>query len=190
VPEQANYFVLLAEGSAIVFIPVWVWVARKLDKRRAYMIGSLIWVVILLILSTIRADQVGLAYLLAALSGSGIATAYVLPWSMVPDIIELDQAKTGERREGTYYSFASFFQKLATGIAVWGMGQALAMTGYQTPTLGAPLPVQPEAAVNAIRIFAGPIPALLLILSLPFAWKYNVTRESHQALVEQLANRD
>jgi GPH family glycoside/pentoside/hexuronide:cation symporter len=190
VPEQANYFVLLAEGSAILFIPVWVWVARKLDKRRAYMIGSLIWVVILLILSTIQAEQVGLAYLLAALSGSGIAVAYVLPWSMVPDIIELDQAKTGERREGAYYAFASFFQKLATGIAVWGMGQALAMTGYLTPTPGAALPVQPEAVVNAIRIFAGPIPALLLILSLPFAWRYNVTRESHQALVEQLANRD
>jgi len=190
VPEQANYFVLVAEGSAILFIPFWVWVARKLDKRRAYIIGSLTWVVILLGLSMIRADQLGLAYLLAALSGSGIATAYVLPWSMIPDIIELDQAKTGERREGSYYAFASFFQKLATGLAVWGMGQALAATGYLTPVMGAALPVQPEAAVNAIRIFAGPIPAVLLFLSLPFAWKYSVTRESHQALVEQLANRD
>jgi hypothetical protein len=31
---------------------------------------------------------------------------------------------------------------------------------------------------------------VLLFLSLIFAWKYNVTRESHQALVEQLASRD
>ncbi len=190
VPDQANYFVLVAQGSAILFIPVWVWVAHKLDKRRAYIIGSVSWVFVLLALSAIRPDQIGLAYLLAALSGSGIACAYVLPWAMVPDIIELDQAKTGERREGSYYSFASFFQKLATGLAVWGMGQALAATGYITPLLGAALPVQPPAAVNAIRIFAGPIPALLLFLSLFFAWKYNVTRESHQALVESLQNRD
>ncbi len=71
VPDQANYFVLVAEGSAILFIPVWVWVARRLDKRRAFIIGSLTWVVVLLAISAIRPDQVGLAYLLAALSGFG-----------------------------------------------------------------------------------------------------------------------
>jgi Na+/melibiose symporter-like transporter len=48
--------------------------------------------------------------------------------------------------------------------------------------------VQPEAAVNAIRIFAGPVPAVLLFLSLLFAWKYNITRQSHQALLERLKN--
>ena len=63
-----------------------------------------------------------LAYLLAALSGLGIATAYVVPWAMVPDIIEFDQLQTGERREGSYYAFASFFQKLATGVAALGDG--------------------------------------------------------------------
>jgi GPH family glycoside/pentoside/hexuronide:cation symporter len=189
VPEQANYFILLAEGSAILFIPLWVWVARKLDKRRAYMLGSLSWVVVLLAISALRPDQVLLAYVLAALSGSGIATAYVLPWAMIPDIIEVDQARTGERREGSFYAFASFFQKLATGAAVWGMGQALAYARYITPTAGEALPVQPPAALNAIRIFMGPVPAVLLLLSLLFAWRYNVTRESHQALVEELQNR-
>jgi GPH family glycoside/pentoside/hexuronide:cation symporter len=188
-PEQANYFILLAEGSAILFIPFWVWVARKLDKRRAYIIGTLTWIVVLLAISVIYPDQVLLAYLLAAFSGSGIATAYVLPWAMIPDIIEIDQAKTGERREGSYYAFASFFQKLATGAAVWGMGQALAFARYITPVSGEALPVQPPAALNAIRIFMGPVPAVLLLLSLLFAWRYSVTRESHQALVEELQNR-
>jgi GPH family glycoside/pentoside/hexuronide:cation symporter len=190
VPAQANYLILLAEGSAILFIPVWVWVARKLDKRRAYILGTLTWVAVLLAISAIRSDQLVLAYILAALSGSGIATAYVLPWSMIPDIIEIDQARTGERREGSYYSFASFAQKLATGAAVWGMGQALAFAHYINPTAGADLPVQPPAALNAIRIFMGPVPAALLLLSLLFAWRYNVTRESHQALVEELQGRN
>ncbi len=189
VPDQANYFVLVAEGSAIAFIPLVVWMARKLDKRRAFILGSLTWVIVLLGIAAIRPDQLVLAYLLSALSGAGIATAYVRPWAMIPDIIEVDQVKTGERREGSYYAFASFFQKLATGVAVWGMGQALAMTGYVTPLQGQALPVQPPAAVGAIRIFMGPVPAVLLCLSILFAWRYNVTRESHQALVEQLSDR-
>ena len=190
IPDQANYFVLVAQGSAILFIPVIVKISQRLDKRRAFMIGSITWVAVLLGISAIRADQVGLAYVLAALAGFGIATAYVVPWSMVPDVVEYDEVRTGQRREGSYYAFASFFQKLATGLALWGMGQALALTGYLTPALSGPLPVQPEAAIAAIRVFTGPIPAVLLFLAVLFAWKYPITRESHKATLQELAERD
>jgi GPH family glycoside/pentoside/hexuronide:cation symporter len=190
VPEQANYFVLLAEGSAILFIPVWVWVAKKLDKRRAFIIGSLTWIVVLLGISALPADAIGLAYLLAALSGSGIASAYVLPWSMLPDIIEHDQLQTGQRREGSYYAFASFFQKLATAFALWMMGQALAATGYVTPDASGALPVQPESAIQAIRFFTGPVPAVLLVLAVLFAWQYPISREAHQATLKELVARE
>jgi GPH family glycoside/pentoside/hexuronide:cation symporter len=189
VPDQSNYFVLVAEGAAIVFVPVVVWLSRKLDKRRAFILGSITWAVVLIGLSAIRADQLVLAYILAGLSGFGIATAYIVPWAMVPDIIEFDEAETGERREGSYYAFFSFFQKMATGVAVWGMGQAFAATGYLNPQQGQPLPVQPEAAVNAIRIFMGPIPAVLLIMSVIFAWRVNITRQSHHDMVEQLKSK-
>jgi glycoside/pentoside/hexuronide:cation symporter, GPH family len=190
IPDQANYFVLVAQGSAILFIPVIVKISQRLDKRRAFMIGSITWVFVLLGISAIRADQVGLAYVLAALAGFGIATAYVVPWSMVPDVVEYDEIRTGQRREGSYYAFASFFQKLATGLALWGMGQALALTGYLTPALSGPLPVQPESAISAIRIFTGPIPAVLLFLAVLFAWKYPITRESHKATLQELADRE
>jgi GPH family glycoside/pentoside/hexuronide:cation symporter len=189
VPEQANYFVLVAQGSALLFIPLWVYVARRLDKRRAFILGTISWIAVLVGLAMIRPDQVGLAYLLAALAGSGIATAYVIPWSMVPDIIEHDELTTGQRRAGSYYAFASFFQKLATGAAIWGMGQALARTGYITPAPDAPLPVQPPSALLAIRLFMSIVPIILLLLSIVCAWFYPISREQHQALREQLASQ-
>jgi GPH family glycoside/pentoside/hexuronide:cation symporter len=189
VPEQANYLVLVAEGSAILFIPLWVWVARRLDKRRAFILGTATWIVVLLGISALRSDQLLLAYLLAVLSGSGIATAYVIPWAMVPDIVEHDQLQTGQRREGSYYAFASFFQKLGTGAAIWAMGQVLALTGYITPDLGASLPTQPVQAVQAIRIFMGPVPTVLLILAIIFAWQYPISRERHQALCKELSGQ-
>lgn len=189
VPEQANYFVLVAEGAAILFIPLWVWVARRLDKRRAFILGTVSWIGILLVLALLRSDQVGVAYALAALSGSGIATAYVIPWAMVPDVVEHDELQTGQRREGSYYAFASFFQKLATGAAVWAMGQALYRAGYVTPTLAVPVPEQSRQVIQVIRWFMGPVPAVLLILSILFAWFYPITREVHASLREQLAAR-
>jgi len=182
--------VLVAQGMAILFIPITVWLARRTDKRRAFMIGSASWVFVLLGISALAPDQVLLAYVLAALSGFGIATAYVIPWAMVPDVVEVDQAVTGQRREGSYYAFASFFQKLATGLALWAMGQALALAGYLTPSASNPTPVQPDLAITAIRIFTGPIPAVLLVLAIVFAYRYPITREKHTALVQSLAAMD
>jgi len=189
VPGQANYFVLAAEGAAILFIPLWVWVARQLDKKRAFILGTASWIVILLFLSFLRSDQVALAYVLAVLSGSGIATAYVIPWAMVPDVVEHDQLQTGQRREGSYYAFASFFQKLGTGAVVWAMGQNLYRTGYVTPTQAIPVPQQPSQAIQAIRWFIGPVPTVLLILSVVFAWFYPISREVHASMRERLAAR-
>ena len=60
------------------------------------------------------------------------------------------------------------------------------MTGYITPETGQPLPVQPAPAVQAIRFFVGPVPVVLLALSIIFAWKYPISRESHQETLKQL----
>jgi GPH family glycoside/pentoside/hexuronide:cation symporter len=190
VPEQANYYVLVAMGSAILFIPLSVWLARRLDKRRAFILGTGSWIIALVALFGLGADQVMLAYVLAFLSGAGIATAYVIPWAMVADIIEYDEVKTGQRREGSYYAFASFFQKLATGVAIWALGQVLSATGYVTPTAAMPAPDQPAGAIVAIRVFIGLVPAALLVLAILFAWRYPISRERHRALRDELAARE
>jgi GPH family glycoside/pentoside/hexuronide:cation symporter len=67
------------------------------------------------------------------------------------------------------------------------MGQLLALTGYITPTAANPLPTQPRAAVDAIRWFVGPVPIVLLLLSIVFAWRYPISRESHRAMREEIA---
>ena len=186
--EQANYFVLVAEGAAVLFVPLCVWATRVLDKPRAYIIGVGFWCLIMLLISCLGKDSVALAYLLAFLCGPGIATSLVVPWSMVPDVIEDDQNRTGERREGAFYSLVAFFQKLGTGIALWGIGQALSFSGYVSPTDAIPVPVQPESVVLMVRWILGPVVVMLLLASLPLAWKYPIDRESHQHLVEELTS--
>lgn len=133
VPDQADYVVLTAQFSAILCIPITVHLSTRFDKRRAFIAGCIWWIAVLLAISGLQSDQLGFAYALAAASGLGIATAYVVPWSMVPDLIELDQQATGLRREGSYYSFVAFFQKLGTAVALWAVGQALDASGYITP---------------------------------------------------------
>jgi GPH family glycoside/pentoside/hexuronide:cation symporter len=189
VPDQANYFVLAAQAAAIAFIPAVVFLSRKFDKRTAFLIGCGTWMVFLIGLIPLQPDQTGWAYGLAGLSGLGIATVYVVPWAMIPDIIEHDQLQTGRRREGSFYAFISFFQKLGTGAALWVMGQVLHLTGYLNPPEPGIFPAQPRSAVTAIRIFTSLVPAVLLLGSMLFARGYSISREEHREMLSTLGEQ-
>jgi GPH family glycoside/pentoside/hexuronide:cation symporter len=181
VPEQANYLVLVAQGSAIAFIPLVVRLCRGWDKRRALIAGCLAWALVQACIALIGPRDLALAYLLAALMGFGIATAYVVPWSMLPDTIDADRAGSGQRREGAHYAFASFFQKLGTAAALWMVSQALAFSGYVTPSAELPFPEQPAAAITALRYAIGAVPCLLLGLAALSASGYRMGRAEQRA---------
>ncbi len=183
---QMNIVILIAQVSGIIFIPFWVWVARRFDKRRAFIWGCLSWIATQLLIAFLPAGQVNLFYLFAALSGSGVAVAYFLPWSMIPDVVEIDELRTGQRREGSFYAFASFFQKLGTGGAIWLFSQALAMQGFIESTGGEAV-TQPASAVNAIRWSIGLVPLLLLGIAIVFGYFYPITREYHENIKAQIA---
>jgi GPH family glycoside/pentoside/hexuronide:cation symporter len=68
------------------------------------------------------------------------------------------------------------------------MGQLFHLAGYITPQPDQPLPTQPDQAVLFIRLFASIVPALLLILSLIFAYRYSISREQHKANLAQLGS--
>lgn len=185
-PDTGSYLVLAAQGSAIGFVPIVVWLSKKYDKRSAFIIGSVSAIISLIGIYTLTPDQITSTYILAGFCGLGIATAYIVPWAMLPDIIEHDELETGQRREGSFFALAAFFQKLGTGAALWAMGQVFNITGYITPASNLDLPFQPADTVVAIRLFASIVPAALFLIGIAFAWNYSISREEHGKLLERL----
>lgn len=57
-------------------------------------------------------------YISSLIGGLSIAVNFLLPWSMLPDVIDEFMIKTGERKESIFYSFYVFFTKLSAGLAV------------------------------------------------------------------------
>jgi len=190
VPEQASYYVLVAQGVAILFIPLVVLIARRSDKRVALFVGFGSMIPILVAIGLTTGSGHLIVYVYAALLGLGIATAYVTPWSMIPDVIQWDQRVTGARREGSYYAIVSFFQKAGTAAALWLMAQVLAASGYVVPGSEGSLPVQPESALRAIRIFISAVPSVLLVGSLIFAAAYPITRDVQLEIAEELEEQE
>ncbi|GAX40752.1 sugar (glycoside-pentoside-hexuronide) transporter [Tolypothrix sp. NIES-4075] len=189
-PQWHISLVLLAvQGTAMAMLFVWNAVSRRYGKQAVYFMGMSLWIIAQGGLFFVQPGQVVLMYVLAVMAGFGVSTAYLVPWSMLPDVIELDELNTGQRREGIFYSFIVFVQKICLGIAVNIVLQRLGTAGYIKPTTQIAIPIQPNSVLDVIRFSIGPIPAIALICGLILAYFYPLTREVHAEILLKLKQR-
>jgi glycoside/pentoside/hexuronide:cation symporter, GPH family len=183
--------VLIAvQGTALVMLSVWGALSKKLGKKVVYFLGMSVWIIAAAGLFFLQPGQVVLMYVMAVMAGIGVSTAYLIPWSMIPDVIELDQLQTGQRREGIFYGFMVLLQKFGLAFGLFLVGNALQVSGFKEAVVGqATLPIQPESALLAIRIAVGPIPTVCLICGLVLTYFYPITREIHAEIMLKLKER-
>jgi GPH family glycoside/pentoside/hexuronide:cation symporter len=187
--EVFGTLVLAVQVSAFLFVLVWTRVSKRIGKQTTYYIGMSFWVLVSVVLFLVQPGQIGLLYLLAILAGGGVSIGYLIPWSMLPDVVEHDELETGQRREGIYYGFFVFLQKLGLSLGLAISNFTLEAAGYLTPAPGAPPPVQPPAVLLALRTFVSLAPAVVLLISFAAVRAYPITRERHAAMREELARQ-
>ncbi len=177
---------MAVQGSALIFLFIWNAVSARIGKKAVYLIGSLIWIVVQIQLFFLQPQDVGLALLAGIVAGAGVATAYLIPWSMMPDVIELDELATGRRREGIFYGFMVLLQKLGLALGLFFVGQALQWSGFDEAL---PAGSQVASALTAIRVMIGPVPTVMLILGMLLSLFYPITKARHDELLAQVRAR-
>jgi GPH family glycoside/pentoside/hexuronide:cation symporter len=181
---------IAVQGTALLMLFIWSAISERVGKKAVYYMGMILWIIAQAGLFFLQPSQVRLMYFLAVLAGFGVSTAYLVPWSMMPDVIELDELTTGQRREGIFYGFMVFLQKVGLALGLFLVGQALQWSGFIETVPGQPAPTQPASALLAIRIAIGPLPTLALIFGLILASFYPITREVHAEILLKLKERN
>jgi glycoside/pentoside/hexuronide:cation symporter, GPH family len=182
--------VLIAvQGTALLMLFVWGALSKKIGKKPVYFLGMSLWIIAAAGLFFLQPGQIVLMYVMAVMAGIGVSTAYLIPWSMIPDVIELDELQTGQRREGIFYGFMVLLQKFGLAFGLFLVGNALQVSGFKETVAGSPLPIQPESALFAIRIAVGPIPTVCLLCGLVLTYFYPITREMHAEIMLKLKER-
>lgn len=176
---------LAIQGTAVLMLPVWNAVSRRVGKKAAYLMGMSCWVIAAIAIFQLQPGQVGWMYFWAILAGFGVSTAYLIPWSMLPDVIELDELQTGQRREGVFYGFMVFLQKSGLFFAQLLAGFSLEWSGFTADATR-----QPDSAILTIRWLMGLIPAIALILGMVLAYFYPISREVHAEILLKLKERE
>lgn len=178
--------ILTFQVSAILSLSLWAALSKRIGKRSVYGLGVLLWALGLVLFFFLPPGAVLPSYALALLIGVGAAVAYLIPWSMLPDVIDDDELRTGERREGIFYGMFVFLQKLGLSLGLAVSSFALDATGYLNPEVAGEFVAQPDAVLLTLRLLVSFAPAALLLLSLPLAYFYPITRERYAEIRARL----
>lgn len=124
-----------------------------------------------------------LVYAVGFIAGMGFSAQWVCPWSMLPDVIEYDELRTGQRQEGLYYGMWNFITKFTNAFGIAVAGWALSLFGYVANI------EQTTRALFGIRLFFGPVSAVVIFIALPLLVWYPINRASHTRILVELAAR-
>lgn len=174
--DQIPLVMLVMLATIGIFLVPWQIASQKLEKGPAYALGLGIASAAIIGAFLLPVGPTPWIYGVAFAAGLGFSAQYVFPWSMLPDVIEVDQAETNERHEGIYFGVNAFLGKLTGALGIAASGWALKLYGY------IPDAIQTERALFGIRFFFAIIPVIAFVAALPLLIWYPLTRAKHAQL--------
>jgi GPH family glycoside/pentoside/hexuronide:cation symporter len=106
--------------------------------------------------------------------------------SMIAEIVEAFEEKTGRRAEGAFYSGNWLIQKCATGLGIFLTGQIISLSGLPD---GAQPGAVDQAVITDIIVYFGAILAVLAVIAAGFLFRFPISRADHDARLERLSAR-
>uniref|UniRef100_A0A4W5PYX2 MFSD2 lysolipid transporter A, lysophospholipid a n=1 Tax=Hucho hucho TaxID=62062 RepID=A0A4W5PYX2_9TELE len=162
--------------SGTLSIPFWQWFLIQFGKKTAVYIG-ITWAVPFMILIVCIESSLIVAYVVSVAAGVSVAAAFLLPWSMLPDVVDDFKVKNPESsgHEAIFYSFYVFFTKFASGISLGISTLSLDFAGYVTRGCS-----QPDAVNLTLKVLVSPAPVVLIFLGLFIFKTYPIDEERRQ----------
>ena len=190
-------------ASLVVFMALTVAVVEKVANKTDRRTASLIFISIVAA-GEIAAKIIGLDLRIGgfpvmnvavpALLGIGTGTFWTFFYSMAYDLVELDEFRSGERREAVITALPQLVQKFGSAIGILLAGQFLSLYGYDSSADIAGkeslfrITTDPRI-VGGMENISTIFPAIGLIICLVFLAAYPMTRKRFDALKAALEKK-
>jgi len=167
-------------STSLLFIPLWAVISRKLSKKTCYNIGMFIVMIGVLLFSVSGGLwPVSVAVIIMGIAGIGLSTHYIMPHSILPDVVEYDAiSNNGLRREGVFSGLWTFSSKLGQAFALALNGWILSIFHYTPDT------IQTPSAILGIKLICGPFPALFYIAGIIILMRFPISRDYYDRMIK------
>uniref|UniRef100_A0A671UHI5 MFSD2 lysolipid transporter A, lysophospholipid b n=1 Tax=Sparus aurata TaxID=8175 RepID=A0A671UHI5_SPAAU len=162
--------------SATLAIPFWQWFLSRFGKKTAVCVGSLSVIPFMILVVCVKSNLI-VTYIVSFAAGVGVAAAFLLPWSMLPDVVDDFQVQNPDStgHEALFYSFYVFFTKFASGISLGISTLSLDFAGYISRGC-----TQPAAVDLTLKLLVSAAPVALILIGLVILYWYPIDEERRQ----------
>jgi GPH family glycoside/pentoside/hexuronide:cation symporter len=116
-PEQTGVVLMVYFLSGILGLPLWLWLARRIDKSRAWALALILSVLAFASVPWLGAGDLGWFIAVCVVSGLALGADVALPASMQADIAQQMQHQ-GSPHTGLLFGLWGLLTKLALALAV------------------------------------------------------------------------
>ncbi|MGE0625521.1 MAG: MFS transporter [Pseudomonadales bacterium] len=110
------------------------------------------------------------------LKGSSIGALSALPYAMAADVVDVDEAQTGKRQGGAYFSIWLMVRKLAYALGLFVGTNLVVLFGFNS--LADPLNTTNTAfALLMLACCYSVVPAIFKFIAIPLLWNYPLTED-------------
>jgi GPH family glycoside/pentoside/hexuronide:cation symporter len=177
-PMMGSLFVV-----SLLSIPVWIWLGHRFDKKSMLLASMCIVGGALFSMGFLGKGDLVWVMLVACLAGAAVGGLDVIFPSIQADVIDWDELRSNERKEGVYFAAWAFAAKTALGVSGMLAGFALSASGYVAGG------EQPESVQLTIRALMSGVPLVTYGAGILLFRKFALTRETHAAIQQQLVER-
>lgn len=161
--------------TAMLFIPLWLKLCRRFQKKYLLVATTFSMALILSVMGIFLNEELIVPFfILISLAGAFMSAYFIIPYSLVPDTIDLSELRTGKRNESVFFGVWVFIHKLGLTAAPLIMGFMMGALGYDG-TLG----TQTSSGLLSVRLTFAILPAVFFVITGLIGLKYGISREEH-----------
>lgn len=176
-PEMQGPLLFVYFLCGILGVPVWLALARRLGKHRAWCIAMLANCAAFAWVPLLGAGDVWPFLAICVLTGLCLGADLVLPGAIQADVVDVDTAAGGGRRTGLYFAFWGMATKLALALAVGAAFPLLEMAGF---TAGAAANDRP--ALLTLALLYGAAPVAFKLVAVALMWRFPLDQAAQAEL--------
>uniref|UniRef100_A0A3B4G7H2 Sodium-dependent lysophosphatidylcholine symporter 1-like n=1 Tax=Pundamilia nyererei TaxID=303518 RepID=A0A3B4G7H2_9CICH len=176
---QFQHLLLVLLVSASVAVPVWQIILLRIGKKSTVFIGLSLFIPAVIIVACVPSNL--LVFLsMCILMGFSVATIFLLPWSMLPDVVDDFAVRHPSCKdlEPLFFSCYAFCSKLTGGLSAGLSTMTLQFVGYEAGACN-----HGDRVATALIVLFSPVPITLLLIGMVFFHFYPINeRQSLQEL--------
>lgn len=141
----------------VLSIPIWVKASAVFGKKATWIVAMLLGAAGF-IGTFLAIDSIPMMFVALGMAGAGLGCGGALAFAVLADVIDADERRTGERKEGVYTAALNFSLKMGIAMATILAGVMLSAVGYVANEIQSP------ESIFSIRVFFAALPSAGFIL--------------------------